>query len=283
MHGAATAHPAEHSEHQGLPTGAPIIFQAGPLAITNSMVLSWVAAAVLILFSQLATRNIRPVPSGPQNFWEFLVESLYSFLEGILGHDLVKKTFWFFATVFIFILCSNWLGLLPGVGTIGWGTPDAAGHFRHISDPVLRGGNADLNATLSLAIIFFVLWTVWGLQSNGAGGFFLHIFGPKGESAGFMKIAMILLFAFVGVLEAISIAFRPVSLSFRLYGNVFAGENLLEAMTGMSVWFGWLIALPFYFLELLVGLVQALVFMLLTSVFTALICSHEGGEHPAHH
>ena len=270
------------AKERGLPLYSPVLFRAGPFVLTSSMVLCWIAAITLIILSQLATRNIRPIPSPLQNFWELLVEGLYNFLEGIVGKELVKKTFWFFATIFIFILISNWFGLIPGVGTIGWGQY-VAGHGFELEKPLLRGGNADLNMTFAIAMIFFLFWVVWGIQSNGAGGFFLHIFGPKGDATGLMKIAMIVLFAFVGVLETISIAFRPVSLSFRLYGNVFAGENLLEAMTGMSHLFGWLIALPFYFLELLVGLVQALVFMLLTSVFTALICTHEGGEHDAHH
>jgi len=88
------------------------------------------------------------------------------------------------------------------------------------------------------------------------------------------------IFFFVGVIEVISIAFRPVSLSFRLYGNIFAGENILEAMMNLGgPWLGWLLPLPFYFLELLVGLVQALVFALLTSVFTALMCTHEDDSH----
>jgi F-type H+-transporting ATPase subunit a len=94
-----------------------------------------------------------------------------------------------------------------------------------------------------------------------------------------MGVVMVVIFLFVGVIEVISIAFRPVSLSFRLFGNIFAGENLLEAMLAISTWFGWLIALPFYFLELIVGLVQALVFALLTSVFTVLMFEHDDHGH----
>ena len=109
-----------------------------------------------------------------------------------------------------------------------------------------------------------------------------HIFAPKGESSGFMKIFMIAIFLVVGVLETVSILFRPVALSFRLYGNVFAGETTLESMQNIVPSLGWLIPIPFYFLELLVGLVQALVFMLLTSVFTLLICEHEEGHGEAH-
>ncbi|MGN6643955.1 MAG: F0F1 ATP synthase subunit A [Verrucomicrobiota bacterium] len=268
-----------HSE--GLPTAAPHI-QLGPFSVTNSMIMTWIVALGVIIFAQVAMRNVKAVPEGAQNFWEWLVEGLYKFLEDIIGHDLVKKTFWFFATIFIFILATNWAGLFPGVGTIGWGTPDAAGQLQHISRPLLRGVNADLNMTLAMSIVFFVCWTVWAYQANGAGGFILHLFGPKGDTKGALKVLMILVFLLVGVLEVVSILFRPVSLSFRLYGNVFAGENMLEAMASMGgAWFGWLLALPFYAMELLVGVVQALVFMLLTAVFTLLICTHEEGQHPA--
>lgn len=277
-------HAAAHAEHsKGLPAAAPHI-QVGPFSVTNSMIMTWIVAVGMIIFARIATRNIKAVPDGAQNFWEWLVESLYDFLEGIIGHDLVKKTFWFFATIFIFILFTNWAGLFPGVGTIGWGVPDANGHLEHISRPLLRGVQADLNMTLAMAMIFFVCWTVWALQANGPGGFILHLFGPKGDTTGALKMLMILVFIVVGVLEVVSIVFRPVSLSFRLYGNIFAGENMLESMAIMGgPALGWLLALPFYAMELLVGLVQALVFMLLTSVFTLLICTHEEGHEHAHH
>ncbi len=283
-HEAAAHEGAAHEEHsEGLPAAAPQI-QLGPLTVTNSMILTWIVALGIIIFAQIATRNIKAVPTGAQNFWEWLVESLHDFLEGIIGHDLVKKTFWFFATIFIFILFTNWAGLFPGVGTIGWGTPAADGTLHHISRPLLRGVNADLNMTLAMSMIFFVCWTVWALQANGPGGFILHLFGPKGDTAGLLKLMMIVVFLGVGVLEVVSILFRPVSLSFRLYGNIFAGENMLETMSLMGgAVFGPLLALPFYAMELLVGVVQALVFMLLTAVFTLLICSHEEGHEAAHH
>ncbi len=276
----AQAADSAHAAHSGLPTAAPQVAHLGPFAITNSMVLTWIVAIVLIAFAQFATRNIQAVPQGAQNFWEWLVESLHDFLEGIIGADLVKKTFWFFATLFIFILACNWFGLIPGVGSIGWGHPDAQGHLGHLSDPLFRGSNADLNMTLAMSMVFFACWTVWAFQANGAGGFLLHIFGPKGDTTGALKILMIGVFILVGLLEVVSILFRPVSLSFRLYGNVFAGENMLETMATLSPSMGWLLAIPFYFMELLVGLVQALVFMLLTAVFTLLICQHD--EEHAH-
>lgn len=269
-------------EHHGLPLYAVPVVELGAFKITNSMIVTWLVAIGLIIFAQLATRNLQRVPSGIQNFWEWLVESLYNFLESIIGSDLVKKTFWFFATLFLLILAANWAGLIPGVGSVGWGTPGADGKLHHIARPLFRGVNADLNMTLAMAMIFFVCWTIWALQANGAGGFILHLFGPKGDTTGALKLLMIAVFVLVGVLEVVSILFRPVSLSFRLFGNIFAGENMLESMAMLVPGLGWLIPIPFYFMELMVGLVQALVFMLLTSVFTLLICTHEEGHEKGH-
>jgi F-type H+-transporting ATPase subunit a len=237
------------------------------------MVVTWTVALGLIIFSRIATRNMQLVPAGAQNFWEWLVETLHDFLEGIIGPKLVKRTFWFFATVFIFILFTNWFGLMPGVGTIGWGVHTPKGF--EITTPLMRGGNADLNMTFAMSMIFFGCWIVWAVQSVGVKGIFLDLFGPKGDTTGVMKLLMIVVFFLVGFLEVLSILFRPISLSFRLYGNIFAGENMLEAMARLVPGFGWLLPVPFYFMELLVGIVQALVFMLLTAVFTMLICMHE--------
>ena len=245
--------------------------------ITNSMVVSWIVAVGLIVFSQVATRHMKPVPEGVQNFWEWLVEGLYTFLEGIIGAHLVERTFWFFATVFIFILSANWLGLIPGVGSIGWGHQGV--HGFKIDQPLFRGANADVNLTLAMALVFFACWIIWAIREDGAVGFLKELFAPKGDTDGLMKVVMVVVFFASGCLEIVSILFRPVSLSFRLYGNVFAGENMLEAMSTLVPKLGWLLPIPFYFLELLVGLVQALVFMLLTAVFTLLICRQE--EEPA--
>src|SRR6266446_6400070 len=250
----------------------------GKFAITNSMLVTWIVAAGIIVFAQLATRKIKPIPSGIQNFWAWLVEGLYNLLESIIGRDLVKKTFWFFATIFIFILFVNWFGLIPGVGTIGWGHYDPAIGVFHVDQPLLRGGNADLNMTTAMAAIFFVLWFVWAIQANGVGGFLRHLFGPKGESSGIVKVLMVIIFFAVGWLEVISILFRPIALSFRLFGNIYAGESILEAMSNMVPILSPFLPIPFYFLEVLVGFVQALVFMLLTAVFTLLIAQHEGQQ-----
>ncbi len=274
----AAGHEGVEAASEGLPTASPILFHVGPLPVTNAMVVTWVVALLLVIAIRTATRKMQAVPSGAQNFWEWLVESLYNFLEGIIGTELVKKTFWFFSTLFILILCTNWFGILPGVGTVGMGVQTE--HGFHVTSPFLRGANADFNMTFAMAMVFFVLWVVWAFQANGFGGVIKHIFAPKGETSGALKVLMFVVFALVGLLEIVSIMFRPVSLSFRLYGNAFAGENIIEAMTHIGgAYFGWLTALPFYFMELLVGVVQALVFMLLTAVFTLLICSHDEEEH----
>ena len=274
--------------HTGLPKRAPLLFygiggdketdKVGPLAITNSTLVMFVVAIGIILIAQVATRRAQLIPSGLQNFVEWLVESLYGFFESIVGPKLVKKTFWFFATVFILILFSNWFGLLPGLGTIGW---DVDSHG-HVHKPLLRGVNADLNMTLSMAAIFMVLWLVWCIGEVGVKGFVGHLFNVTGHGAGFFGIFLVVVFIFVGLIEVVSIGVRPVALTFRLYGNVFAGENMLETVMKLGgPYLGWLAVLPFYFLEILVGLVQALVFALLTSVFTALMCEHheEGNAH----
>jgi F-type H+-transporting ATPase subunit a len=266
---------APEKEEHGLSQKAEEITRFLGFPITNSMIVSWIVALCLIILTQTATRNMKQVPEGAQNFLEWLVEGLYKFMEGILGPHLTERTFWFFATVFIFILSSNWAGLIPGVGSVGWGHATSGG-FK-IDEPLLRGANADVNMTLAMALVFFACWIVWALWEIGPWGFLKELFGPKGESTGLLKLLMVVVFFAAGCLEIVSILFRPVSLSFRLYGNIFAGENMLEAMAKLVPGFGWLVQIPFYFLELLMGLVQALVFMLLTAVFTLLICQHEEG------
>jgi F-type H+-transporting ATPase subunit a len=262
----------------GLTQEAVEIGRVFGLPITNSMVVTWITALILIVFARLATRNMQLEPEGAQNFWELLVEGLSTFLEGVTGGHLVTRTFWFFASIFIFILAASWVGLIPGVGTVGWGHQTAEG-FK-IDQPLFRGANADLNLTFAMALVFFACWIVWALQEQGPIGFLRELFAPKGESAGLMRVVMVIVFFAVGCLEIVSILFRPISLSFRLYGNTFAGENMLETMSTQFPGLGWLLPIPFYFLELLVGLVQAMVFMLLTAVFTLLICQHEK-EDPA--
>jgi len=272
-----TSKPAEH----GLSAKAVEIAHPFGFPITNSMLVSWVVAIGLIVLAQMATRDMKQVPAGLQNFVEWLIEGLYKFMEGIIGAHLAKRTFWFFATIFIFVLSANWVGLIPGVGSIGWGSSTSHGFV--IGQPLFRGANADVNMTLAMALVFFAMWIVWSLREVGPIGFLKELFAPKGDTTGALRVLMVVVFFAAGCLEVVSILFRPISLSFRLYGNIFAGENLLEAMSKLVPGFGWLVPIPFYFLELLMGLVQALVFTLLTAVFTMLMCQHEGEGSAAAH
>lgn len=145
--------------------------------------------------------------------------------------------------------------------------------------PILRGGNADVNMTSALALISSATWLFWAVKENGIKGFLAHIFAPKGNVKGPMAIVMIVVFFIVGLLEVISISIRPLALTFRLFGNIYGGEQALETLLTLAPGpFACLPALPFFFLELLVGFIQALVFTLLTSVFLKLICDH-GDEH----
>jgi F-type H+-transporting ATPase subunit a len=276
--GAADAHDAgaghaEEGGHHALPLYAPRVSDALP--INNSMVMVWLAVGVLILFSRIATKKMSLVPQGVQNFAEWAVESLYEFLSSLMGKHLATRTFWFFGTIFFFILTNNYMGLIPGVGTVGW--KDAHGHM---VAPLLRGANADINMTAAMAFSFAILWFYWAITENGIKGFLLHIFAPKGVK-GVLFWLLVPLFLFVGGLEVISIMIRPVALTFRLLGNIYGGEQTLEALMALvPEKLAFLPALPFYFMELLVGFVQALVFTLLCAIFLKLICDH-GDDHHA--
>ena len=230
------------------------------------------------------------VPSPLQNAFELVVEGLYNMLEEIVGRHMIARTFSFLATLFVFILASNWFALLPGVGSIGW-SAEKPGPFLSlptVDTPLLRPTTADLNMTLAMALIFTVMWLYWSLTEVGPKNFLLHLFGVKGGIKGFLAYALMPIFLFVGLIEVVSILFRPVSLSLRLFGNVFAGENLLSTMISLGKdlhfpeWVAVIasitIPIPFYFLEILVGVLQALVFMLLCAVYIQLSTTHDEDE-----
>jgi F-type H+-transporting ATPase subunit a len=254
---------------------------------TDSFLVTIIVTVLLILLARWATRNMQLVPSGPQNLFEAIVETLYNTFEGIVGRHMIAKVFPLIATLFIFILSANWFGLIPGVGTVGFGEPDGTPlGLKEVTEPLLRPANADLNMTLGMAAFFMIWWLFWTFSEVGVIGFIKENFAPKGGLKGAMWLALLPLFIFVGFIEMISIAFRPVSLSLRLFGNIFAGETLLHTMStlgsGLPIPLNWLSSvifpLPFYFLELLVGILQAFVFALLCAVYIRLSTSHEGEE-----
>jgi F-type H+-transporting ATPase subunit a len=247
------------------------LFHLGPISITNSMATSWLMSLLLLLLVRLAVKSPQLIPSRGQAVIESLIETMRGLFEPIVGKKAMPAAFPLLLCFFIFILMHNWSGLLPGVGTIGWGSNTADGHF-HLTTPWIRPSNADFNGTIALAIISFGAWLIIVLKYAGPGILFHDLFGNKADKKdlpGALYYGFSLIFLFVGLIEVLSILIRPVTLSARLFGNVFGGENLLH-----STWF----APPFYFMEMLVGLVQAFVFTLLSAVYIGLICNH-GDDH----
>ncbi|MDG2170712.1 MAG: F0F1 ATP synthase subunit A [Opitutales bacterium] len=262
--------------HGELTPNATKLTEVFGMPITNSMVTSWVLSAFIILLIRFLVKKPKLVPTGGQLVVENLVEGVKGIIEPIVGKHLVKPTFPLLVGFFTFILLHNWSGLLPGVGTIGF--VDDHGHFQSY----IRPANADLNMTLALALVHFVAWIYFVMKFAGPKLLIFDLFGNKAdkkETPTILFYFLTVVFVFVGFIEVLSIIFRNVSLPFRLFGNVFGGENLLHSMTGLA---GWIVPVPFYFLELLVGLVQALVFTILVSVYIGLICNHDDSEEHAH-
>src|SRR4051812_3365016 len=274
--GAAEAH------HGGVSITATPAFPSARY-LTNSIVVALLVTVLLLVLARKATRHMQLIPRGTQNVFEALVEGLYEMLEGIVGKHMIARTFPLLATIFIYILTANWFGLLPGVGTVGFGEKSGPLALSEVTNPILRPASADLNMTLAIAGLFMVIWIYWTFTVTGPVAYAKELFGPKGGVTGILKLFLIPIFFFVGIIEIISIGFRLVSLSMRLYGNIFAGENLLHTMSTLGDKLPLPIAylssvvlpLPFYFLELLVGVIQALVFMLLCAVYIQLSTTHE--------
>jgi F-type H+-transporting ATPase subunit a len=268
---AAPAFAAEGGHHEGISAKAEVLFHAGPLPVTNSMVTSWLVAAVLIIAIRLAVRTPKLVPSRGQAIVENLVQGILDLVSPIVGKKAVRAAFPLLIALFVFILIQNWSGLFPGVGTL---------KVMHEGEwtELIRPGNADMNGTIALALVSFLAWGYLVLRYAGPKVILFDLFGNKADKREIPAAIYYFLFVIffgVGIIEIISIAFRPISLSFRLFGNVFGGENLLHSMSAISRWG---LPVPFYFLEVLIGFVQAFVFTLLVSVYVGLICNH-GDDH----
>lgn len=221
------------------------------LPITNTLLVSWVVMLFLTILSLIATTKVRLVPSGIQNLMEAVIEPFYALVHDLSGERKAKIFFPFVATFFLYILVGNWLGLLPGFGTI-----------TYHKEVFLRAPNSDLNMTLGLALVSVVMTHLFALRYLGLWDYFAR------------WISLNPIFLFVGILEVVSEVTKLVSLSFRLFGNIFAGEVVLSTVAGI---FAFIIPLPFYFLEIIVGFVQAAVFAMLTLVFMVLI-TEKGGH-----
>ncbi len=290
-HPAVTIPAASHAEASKsvVSESAPTLFYIGPLPVTNSMVYTWVVGAVIFAMVRLGTRRMQEVPSGMQNLIESTVEGLEEMTAGVLEPKVARWVFPFAATFFIFIIMSNLMGLLPGVGSVGMGIPDHSGSLtsswpgaiQHAEAPLFRPPTADANMTVAMASVFLVMCFVWAIRYNGVWGFIKHTFGIKGDTNKWTFAPMFLLFIFIGSVEIVSIVFiRPLALAMRLYGNILGGESVLTIMlTHTPLGLG---ALPFYFFELFVAVVQALVFTLLVIAFVGTMCMHDDGEAAAH-
>ena len=256
----------------GVPEKAELLFHVGPLPVTNSMVTSWGVALVLIIVIRLATWKPQLIPTRSQAIVESLIQGLLDLTAPIVGPKVARPAFPLLIALFTYILIQNWSGLLPGVATI---KILENGEWKE----VLRPGNADMNSTIALAAVSMVCWFYFIMRYAGPKAVLYEIFGNKADKKSLPAViyySLFVLFFGVGLIEIISILVRPVSLSFRLFGNILGGENLIHAMYGVQKW---VLPVPFYFLELLIGFVQALVFTLLVSVYIGLICNHGNEEH----
>ena len=225
------------------------------LPITNTLLVSWIAMTALTITSIIATWKIKAVPAGLQNFFEMIIDFGYTTVSDLSGSKKAKVFFPIVMTFFLFIITANWLGLLPGFGTIT---------FK--GEPLLRSINSDLNMTLALALVSATVTHLLAIKYLGLSSYLKRWF----------SLQLFPVFLFVGFLEVISEFTKVVSLSFRLFGNIFAGEVVLSTVASI---FAFVIPLPFYFLEIIVGFVQAAVFMMLTLVFMVLLSEKHASEH----
>ncbi len=249
------------------------------LPISNAFITTWLVMAILVVLSFLATRKLSMIPGNAQLIGESIVGGLHDFFSAIAGKH-INQFFPIVASLFLFILTANWVGLLPGVSTIGFyrseevvqqtapaAATEAEGggeHGKTVFVPLFRAATADLNTTLALAVVSVVAMQYFGFLNLGR-----HYLGR------FINFRDPIMFS-VGLLELVSDVSKVISFAFRLFGNIFAGEVLLAVIAFLMPF---IVPLPFLMMELFVGLIQALVFSMLSTAFFAVAVSHEEGEH----
>lgn len=232
------------------------IFKIGSFPITNTLLDTILVDAILISLVFYIKNKLTLVPTNLlQNITEFLIETFYSLTESVSSQ--VAKIFPYFMTFFLFILFTNWSGLIPGVGSIGF-------FHEHELVPLFRGATSDLNTTLGLALVSVVATHSLSIKTIGIKDYLSRYFS-------FNPINL-----FIGVLEIVSELTKIVSLSFRLFGNIYAGEVVLVTVSSI---FAFIFPLPFLMLEVIVGVVQALVFSMLTMAFMAILTTSHKDTH----
>jgi len=253
------------------------IYHLGNFTITNSMLNSWAVVILIVLISLVIRKKIKTIPTGIQNAFEMIIEGFLGMFDSVTGSR--EKSLKFFPLTFaffIFILLNNWLGLLPGIGSIGQVVNE---HGEKLFIPYFRGATADLNTTLALAIIGVVASHIFGVIAIGAWHYlnkFINIKAFLDIPKKIMKDPTIIVVnpikAFVGLIEIVGEIAKVASLSFRLFGNIFAGEVLLASMSAILA-FG--LPIPFMFLEVIVGLIQALIFTMLILAYLTMNTTQE--------
>jgi F-type H+-transporting ATPase subunit a len=237
-------------EHRAAETHAPqppaeVLLHIGNVAVTNTIFTAWIVILILVLFAYFSVRRMREIPSGAQNFWELVVELWVGVTERTMGHRRGRRFMPLVATAFLFILFSNWFGTLP-IQYLYILTPEGE------EVPILRSPNSDLNVTAAMAILMIFLAELFEFRSLGIGGYFKGLLIPN-------------------PMRWLEIFTRPLSLAFRLFGNIFAGEVLLATMLVVAPYVMFL----FIGLELFVGLIQSLIFSMLALVFLSIATVHE--------
>lgn len=270
--GAAFTHrsPFTGTPHPELPP--EVITHFGPVPVTNSMIGGWITTIILVVVFVLASRNMKLIPRGLQNFVEWAVEILLNFVEGVVGKERGRRMFPVIVTIFLFVVVNAWTGLIPGYGSITFVNPEGS------AVPLLRPANTDVNVPLAIAIVSFIFVEYLGVSYHGVGYFkkFINL-GPLGGGlkqlfTGRLKNGLSGIFmggiqAFVGGIEFLSEIIRLVSFTFRLFGNMMAGEILLLVMFFLVPFS---IPVIFYGMETFFGAIQALIFAGLTLVFAAM-------------
>ena len=258
-----------------------VLFHLFGFPITNSIIASWLTIIVLVAIAYAVTHRIKLIPSRLQCLLEFALEWMLNLCKDVAGEKNGRRFFPIVTTIFLFVMINAWLSLLPGFGSIF--ITNAEGETVHL----LRGANTDINMPLALALISFVVVEYWGIRSLGGLRYlskFINVrqfFRSIGQlfrgklKAGFSGLFTGGIDIFVGMLEALSELVRIISFTFRLFGNMTGGEILILMMLFLAPW---VLAIPFYGLELLVGFVQALIFGGLTLVFATIAVTSHGAE-----
>ncbi|MBU1131332.1 F0F1 ATP synthase subunit A [Patescibacteria group bacterium] len=265
-----------HISHEPTLYAEPV-FNLGNFTVTNSLLNSWITVIIIVLLAVIIGKKIQRIPKGLQNYAEEILEGAMKMADSVTGSRAkTKKIFPIVFAIFMFILINNWLGLIPGIGSIGF-IETHAGHSAFV--PFFRGGTADLNTTLALALFAVIGSNLFGFITVGIWKYFNKFINLKAFAEipkKFKKEPTIIFVnpikAFVGVIEIIGEIAKVASLSFRLFGNIFAGEVLLAAM---AVIFAFVLPIPFMFLEVIVGMIQALIFAMLTLVYFSIASTEE--------